>query len=179
MQHLARNSLKYHAKILGGAYREPQSYHLKLAMSTQATSEGHSPVITPATLKTTLTEKLEASYVDVEDISGKFTFIISLRLYIHTYFSHFTFSLRFFGGLMICCSLLAKAGGCGSSFQAKIVSPLFAKKTSLARHRLVNAALKTEIAAIHAWTPKCFTPEEWEKRIQAEAAVARSDGAAE
>lgn len=79
-------------------------------------------------------------------------------------------------GLMMYCSLLAKAGGCGSSFQAKIVSPLFAKKSSLARHRLVNAALKTEIAAIHAWTPKCFTPEEWEKRIQAEAAAAGSEG---
>ena len=55
-------------------------------------------------------------------------------------------------------------GGCGQSFQAVIVSPLFEKKTSLARHRLVNGALKEEIAAIHAWTPKCFTPEEWAKR---------------
>jgi stress-induced morphogen len=55
-------------------------------------------------------------------------------------------------------------GGCGQAFQAIIVSPLFEKKNSLARHRLVNSALKTEIAAIHAWTPKCFTPEEWEKR---------------
>ncbi len=58
------------------------------------------------------------------------------------------------------------AGGCGQSFEAKIVSPLFGSKTSLARHRLVNAALKTEIATIHAWTPKCFTPEEWETRKQ-------------
>lgn len=33
----------------------------------------------------------------------------------------------------------------------------------LARHRLVNSALKEEIAAIHAWTPKCYTPEQWEK----------------
>lgn len=71
MQHLARNSRKYYAKTLGEAYRQPQFNHLKSAMSTQATSEGHSPVITPANLKTTLTEKLEASYVDVEDISGK------------------------------------------------------------------------------------------------------------
>jgi hypothetical protein len=37
------------------------------------------------------------------------------------------------------------------------------KKTTLARHRLVNTALKTEIAAIHAWTAKCYTPEEWTK----------------
>lgn len=46
-------------------------------------------------------------------------------------------------------------------FEATIVSPLFVKKTTLARHRLVNTSLKSEIAAIHAWTPKCFTPEEW------------------
>ena len=55
-------------------------------------------------------------------------------------------------------------GGCGQSFRAKIVSPLFDKKTTLARHRLVNAALKTEIVAIHAWTPICFTPEEWKRK---------------
>jgi stress-induced morphogen len=49
-------------------------------------------------------------------------------------------------------------------FEAIIVSPQFAKKTTLARHRLVNGVLKQEIAAIHAWTPKCHTPEEWEKK---------------
>ena len=59
--------------------------------------------------------------------------------------------------------LLTLPGGCGQMFEAIIVSPQFAKKTTLARHRLVNATLKEEIAAIHAWTPKCFTPEEWEK----------------
>ncbi|MCJ1484861.1 hypothetical protein MMC06_005034 [Schaereria dolodes] len=55
------------------------------------------------------------------------------------------------------------SGGCGQAFEAIIVSPLFAQKTTLARHRLVNSCLKTEIAAIHAWTPRCFTPEEWER----------------
>ena len=39
-------------------------------------------------------------------------------------------------------------------FEATIVSPQFAKKATLARHRLVNNTLKEEIAAIHAWTPK-------------------------
>lgn len=52
-------------------------------------------------------------------------------------------------------------GGCGQAFQAVIVSPQFEQKTMLARHRLVNSVLKTEIAAIHAWTPKCYTPEQW------------------
>ncbi|KAI9654370.1 MAG: hypothetical protein M1821_006686 [Bathelium mastoideum] len=56
------------------------------------------------------------------------------------------------------------SGGCGQMFEAIIVSPQFAKKTTLARHRLVNGVLKEEIAAIHAWTPKCYTPEEWEKK---------------
>ncbi|KAL8841323.1 MAG: hypothetical protein Q9170_000953 [Blastenia crenularia] len=53
------------------------------------------------------------------------------------------------------------SGGCGRAFNAMIVSSLFEKKNSLARHRLVNSALKEEIALIHAWTPKCITPEEW------------------
>jgi stress-induced morphogen len=49
-------------------------------------------------------------------------------------------------------------------FEAIIVSAQFEKKMTLARHRLVNSALKDEVAAIHAWTPKCFTPAEWEKK---------------
>jgi stress-induced morphogen len=54
-------------------------------------------------------------------------------------------------------------GGCGQAFSVLIVSPEFAGKSSLARHRLVNSALKEEIAAIHAWTAKCQTPEERQK----------------
>ena len=50
-------------------------------------------------------------------------------------------------------------------YEATIVSPQFEKKMTLARHRLVNATLKEEIAAIHAWTAKCFTPAEWEKKL--------------
>ncbi|OAL30422.1 hypothetical protein AYO22_01620 [Fonsecaea multimorphosa] len=55
------------------------------------------------------------------------------------------------------------SGGCGQAFNAIIVSPEFEKKTLLARSRLVNGVLKDEIRAIHAWTPKCLTPEQWEK----------------
>ncbi|KAI1112858.1 bola domain-containing protein [Nemania sp. NC0429] len=60
------------------------------------------------------------------------------------------------------------SGGCGQSFTSLIVSPAFAGQTSLRRHRAVNAALRDEIAAIHAWSAKCQTPEEWE-RARAEA----------
>ena len=55
------------------------------------------------------------------------------------------------------------SGGCGQSFTALIVSGDFNGKTALQRHRLVNAALKEEIGQIHAWTPRCLTPEQWEK----------------
>jgi stress-induced morphogen len=55
------------------------------------------------------------------------------------------------------------SGGCGQAFNAIIVSPEFEKKTLLARSRLVNGVLKEEISAIHAWTPRCLTPEQWEK----------------
>ncbi|KAJ5454631.1 bolA-like protein [Penicillium daleae] len=54
------------------------------------------------------------------------------------------------------------SGGCGQAFQAVIVSDKFAGKTLLARHRLVNAVLKEEIPKIHAWTPKCYTTEQYE-----------------
>jgi len=56
------------------------------------------------------------------------------------------------------------SGGCGQIFEAIIVSPEFKGKTTLARHRLVNDNLKDEIAKIHAWTQKCYTEEEWEKK---------------
>jgi stress-induced morphogen len=70
---------------------------------------------------------------------------------------------------LLCCILHPPGlnnfiGGCGQAFSAVIVSPQFEKKTTLARHRLVNTALKAEVAAIHAWTPKCYTPEQWEKQ---------------
>lgn len=64
--------------------------------------------------------------------------------------------------------LTCMIGGCGQMFNAIIVSPQFVgKKMTLARHRLVNGVLKEEISKIHAWTPKCYTPEEWEKQQQA------------
>ncbi|EFY99647.1 BolA family protein [Metarhizium robertsii] len=55
------------------------------------------------------------------------------------------------------------SGGCGQAFTCLIVAPQFQGLNSLKRHRLANAALKEEIAAIHAWTAKCQTPDEWER----------------
>ncbi|OBA23745.1 bola-like protein [Metschnikowia bicuspidata var. bicuspidata NRRL YB-4993] len=53
------------------------------------------------------------------------------------------------------------SGGCGQAFAVIIVTPKFQGKNKLMRHRMVNTALKTEIASIHAFTQKGFTPEEW------------------
>ncbi|KAI1274133.1 bola domain-containing protein [Xylaria sp. FL0933] len=67
------------------------------------------------------------------------------------------------------------SGGCGQSFTSLIVSPVFAGQNSLKRHRAVNAALRDEIAAIHAWSAKCQTPEEYDK-ARAEATSTSTSG---
>ncbi|KAI7901245.1 bola protein [Cokeromyces recurvatus] len=56
------------------------------------------------------------------------------------------------------------SAGCGQMFEVIIVSPIFEGKRLLARHRIVNEALKEEISKVHAFTQKSFTPEEWEKK---------------
>ncbi|KAK8055353.1 BolA domain-containing protein [Apiospora rasikravindrae] len=91
--------------------------------------------ITEASLKSALIERLNATHVEVTDMSA------------------------------------LSEGGCGQSFTTLIVSPQFAGLNSLKRHRTVNAALKTEIAAIHAWSAKCQTPEEWEKAKNGDASA--------
>ena len=58
------------------------------------------------------------------------------------------------------------SGGCGQAFNAVIVSEEFKGKTLLQRHRLVNGVLKEEIRAIHAWTPRCLTGEQWERELE-------------
>ncbi|GAA5998282.1 Bol2p [Rhodotorula paludigena] len=55
------------------------------------------------------------------------------------------------------------SGGCGASYEVIIVSPSFAGKTTLKKHREVNDKLKEEIAELHAFTQKTFTPEQFEK----------------
>ena len=75
--------------------------------------------------------------------------------------------------------LTVSTGGCGQMFESVIVSPTFQGKTGLARHRLANTALKEEIASVHAWSQKLYTPAEWEKRQAAAAAAAAEAAAAE
>jgi stress-induced morphogen len=118
----------------------------KMSARTDAEAESNqvSSGVTPETLSETLKDKLGAQHVDIQDLSGARSP-----------------SIRW---VRVRRTANEWPGGCGQMFEAIIVSPQFAKKTTLARHRLVNGALKEEIAAIHAWTPKCFTPEEWEKK---------------
>ncbi|KAJ5679722.1 hypothetical protein N7462_007966 [Penicillium macrosclerotiorum] len=54
------------------------------------------------------------------------------------------------------------SGGCGQAWQATIVSTKFEGMNLLKRHRTVNKILKEDIDEIHAWTPKCYTPAQWE-----------------
>ncbi|GMM47266.1 Bol2 protein [Pichia kluyveri] len=56
------------------------------------------------------------------------------------------------------------SGGCGQAFAVIIVSDIFQGKNKLSRHRLVNAALRDEIAEIHAFTQKVFTVSEWDEQ---------------
>eukprot|EP00053_Salpingoeca_punica_P025081 m.15804 g.15804 ORF g.15804 m.15804 type:complete len:95 (+) comp7471_c0_seq1:107-391(+) len=56
------------------------------------------------------------------------------------------------------------ANRCGNAFEATIVSPMFEGKPLLARHRLVNDTLKAELAKIHAFSQKTFTPSQWEAK---------------
>ncbi|GAA5855939.1 hypothetical protein JCM8547_000422 [Rhodosporidiobolus lusitaniae] len=55
------------------------------------------------------------------------------------------------------------SGGCGASYEVIIVSPSFGGKTTLKKHREVNDKLKDEIAELHAFTQKSYTPEQFEK----------------
>ncbi|KAH6563543.1 hypothetical protein BASA50_002574 [Batrachochytrium salamandrivorans] len=51
--------------------------------------------------------------------------------------------------------------GCGQSYDVLIVSTMFEGKSVLQRHRLVNDTAKAEIAQIHAFSQKTYTPEQW------------------
>jgi stress-induced morphogen len=75
--------------------------------------------------------------------------------------------------------ILFHTGGCGQSFTSLIVSPSFTGLNSLKRHRLVNGAMREEIAKIHAWSARCQTPDEWERDKKAAEAAAATNGVSE
>ncbi|GKT82530.1 bolA domain-containing protein [Colletotrichum tofieldiae] len=116
--------------------------------------------ITEASLKAVLTERLQAIHVEITDMSAH---RIAAEQYIHG--DSFTYSTSMYNRIRVLDTdiFATLPGGCGQAFTSTIVSPVFEKQTSLKRHRLVNAALKDEIAQIHAWSAKCQTPAEWER----------------
>ena len=50
---------------------------------------------------------------------------------------------------------------CGQKLSVVVVSRLFEGKALLERHRLVHEALAEEIAQLHAFSQKTFTPSQW------------------
>ncbi len=55
-------------------------------------------------------------------------------------------------------SVVDVSDGCGAKFEVECVSPVFEGKTLLARHRLINDALKEEMKTIHALSIKKAAP---------------------
>ena len=54
--------------------------------------------------------------------------------------------------------------GSESHFKVVVVSPVFAEKNLLARHRLINATLKDELeTSIHALAIHTYTEDEWQE----------------
>lgn len=55
--------------------------------------------------------------------------------------------------------------GDGSHFEAVVVSPEFEGKTRIWREQALNAIVFDKITSgeIHAFHPRAYTPEEWEK----------------
>lgn len=60
----------------------------------------------------------------------------------------------------------ASVEGGGGKFEATVVTDEFEGKNMLARHRLVNNALKDWIQSgeIHAVSVRAYTPSEWESQ---------------
>ena len=57
------------------------------------------------------------------------------------------------------------ASRCGSKYRCQVVSSAFAGKSRLECHRMVHEAVGEEdMAAIHAFSVKTFTPEKWEEQ---------------
>ncbi|KAF9480656.1 bola-like protein [Pholiota conissans] len=56
-----------------------------------------------------------------------------------------------------------QSSGCGDSYAIVLVSEAFQGKTTLARHRMVNELLKDQIAQMHAFSQKTYTPKQYEE----------------
>ncbi|PPQ69359.1 hypothetical protein CVT25_004751 [Psilocybe cyanescens] len=55
-----------------------------------------------------------------------------------------------------------QSSGCGENYAIVLVSEAFQGKTTLARHRMINELLKDQIAQMHAFSQKTYTPKQYE-----------------
>ncbi|KAK7440056.1 hypothetical protein VKT23_017307 [Stygiomarasmius scandens] len=55
-----------------------------------------------------------------------------------------------------------QSNGCGENYSIILVSEAFEEKTTLARHRWINELLKDQIAQMHAFSQKTFTPKQYQ-----------------
>ena len=55
------------------------------------------------------------------------------------------------------------SGGCGQAYDVIIVSDAFEGLNTLKRHRMVNELLKEQIAELHAFSQKTYTPQQYEQ----------------
>ncbi|KAF7309733.1 hypothetical protein MIND_00345100 [Mycena indigotica] len=57
------------------------------------------------------------------------------------------------------------SSGCGENYAILLVSEDFEGKSTLVRHRWINQLLKDEIAQMHAFSQKTFTPAQYEAHL--------------
>ncbi|EPQ55776.1 bola-like protein [Gloeophyllum trabeum ATCC 11539] len=58
--------------------------------------------------------------------------------------------------------IIDQSNGCGENYAILVVSEAFEGKNTLARHRFINELLKKQIAQMHAFSQKTFTPKQYE-----------------
>ncbi|KAN0080023.1 BolA protein [Tylopilus felleus] len=58
-----------------------------------------------------------------------------------------------------------QSSGCGESYAVLLVSEAFEGKNTLARHKMINEALKTHISQMHAFSQKTFTAKQYEAHL--------------
>ncbi|KAI0830092.1 bola-like protein [Trametes gibbosa] len=61
------------------------------------------------------------------------------------------------------------SNGCGENYAVFVVSEAFEGKNTLARHRFINAVLKSEIAQMHAFSQRTLTPTQYHAQLAKEA----------
>ncbi|KZT24931.1 bola-like protein [Neolentinus lepideus HHB14362 ss-1] len=62
--------------------------------------------------------------------------------------------------------IIDQSNGCGENYAILVVSDAFEGKNTLARHRFVNELLKKQIAQMHAFSQKTFTPKQYETWLE-------------